>query len=697
MLSIAATDLEERRYAEARTNLLAARPRVPKLADLVAYWLAQASAGQEDYSRAITELEPVWAFTPPSPWLGRAALLAARAHKELMDPAEAVTVLRRYREQLPQPAGDLEMAKCLEAAGEAEAGQVYQRIYSDYPLSAEAREAETAIDRLRPAVQPAGVIARADRLIRAGDGIRARRELERAMPALNGPHREVANVKIGAALYAARDNAGALRHLSSLEVTGEADAERIYQIFAAARRLDRDAEMNEALDQLARRHPSSPWRLEALLSAGNRFLLENRPDDYDPIYRACYESFPAAQQGAYCHWKTVWSAWMRRASNAEAVLREHLERFPASEKANTALYFLGRLAEQGRDHAGARAWFNEVIRRYPNSYYTMQARERLKETGIRTAVPAPEVTAFLAAIRFPERNQPAAEAESPVTTVRLERARMLTGAALDEWAEQELRYGSRNGGDATVMAMELAEVAQRRGAPDRGIRYIKGLVPTYLFTPFNKADERFWQLAFPLPYRQHLNRYAEQRSLDPFLMAGLIRQESEFNPRAVSRANAIGLTQIRPSTGRELGRKDGIRRFSTSMLYQPDVNLRLGTFYFRTLVNSLGGSLEAALAAYNAGKSRADQWLGWGPFREPAEFIETVPFTETREYIQSVLRNADLYRRLYAGRSASVSSVDIPVAEKKSPNAPARAKVRKSSGKAKRPSSLSKRSNRAFR
>jgi soluble lytic murein transglycosylase len=157
------------------------------------------------------------------------------------------------------------------------------------------------------------------------------------------------------------------------------------------------------------------------------------------------------------------------------------------------------------------------------------------------------------------------------------------------------------------------------------------------------------------------------------------------------------LTQIRPSTGRELGRKDGIRRFSTSMLYQPDVNLRLGTFYFRTLVNSLGGSLEAALAAYNAGKSRADQWLGWGPFREPAEFIETVPFTETREYIQSVLRNADFYRRLYAGRRASVSSVDIPVAEKKSSNAPARAKVRKSSGKAKRPSSVSKRSNRAFR
>ena len=697
LLALGETDLEEGRFAQARENLKAAQPRVTKLADLIAFWLARTAEGEQDYARAIAELEPVWNASPPSPWVGRAALLAARAHLELDAPRSAVDVLRRHASQLPQPAGDLQLARSLEAAGDSEAATVYQRVYYDYPLSAEARDAEPALDRLSPPVQPKGLLTRAEKLIRAGETTRVRRELDRAIPRLSGADRDVANVRIGAALYGAKDNAGALRHLRSLEVDGEADAERLYYIYVAARRLERESDMSDALDQLAKRHRSSRWRLETLLAAGNRHLLENRAEQYEPIYRACYESFPSEQQAAYCHWKTVWAAWMRRGSGADALLREHLERYPASEKANSALYFLGRLAQERGDVAEARGWFEEITRRYPNSYYAMLAREKLTDARIRTASPTPDVATFLATVRFPTREHAVAGEAGQLTSVRIERARLLTQAALDEWAEQELRYGAKNGGDAALMAMELAEVAQRRGAPDRGIRYIKGIVPTYLFTPFDKAGDRFWQLAFPLPYRQPLERYAEQRSLDPFLVAGLIRQESEFNPRAVSRANAIGLTQIRPGTGREISRKDGLRGFTVKTLYQPEVNLRLGTYYLRTLLNSLSGNWEATLAAYNAGKSRADLWLNWGPFREPAEFVETVPLTETRDYIQSVLRNADFYRRLYAGRTASISSVETPKPEKKASNGSARKNVRKSSGKSKRSAAISKRPYRAFR
>ena len=152
-----------------------------------------------------------------------------------------------------------------------------------------------------------------------------------------------------------------------------------------------------------------------------------------------------------------------------------------------------------------------------------------------------------------------------------------------------------------------------------------------------------------MPYRTDLERYSKQNGLDPFLLAALIRQESEFNPKAVSRSNARGLTQILPTTGRELSRRLKVRPYNTARLFQPVVNLQLGTFYLKSIVDSLGGRLEAALAAYNAGPSRAHAWLSWGEFREPAEFIETVPFTETRNYIQTVLRNADTYRRIYAG------------------------------------------------
>jgi soluble lytic murein transglycosylase len=200
--------------------------------------------------------------------------------------------------------------------------------------------------------------------------------------------------------------------------------------------------------------------------------------------------------------------------------------------------------------------------------------------------------------------------------------------------------------------MELARAAVRKKEYGKSIRYIKGLVPGYLWMPFDSAPEEFWRLAYPLHYKDQLLRYARSRDLDLFFLAALIRQESEFDPRAVSRAKAIGLTQVLPSTGRELSRKLGYQRFSPAMLYRPEVNLNLGTYYLRQLVDTLEGHVEAALASYNAGLSRARLWLSWAQYREPAEYIETIPITETRNYVAIVLRNAEIYRRLYAGEAA---------------------------------------------
>ena len=112
------------------------------------------------------------------------------------------------------------------------------------------------------------------------------------------------------------------------------------------------------------------------------------------------------------------------------------------------------------------------------------------------------------------------------------------------------------------------------------------------------------------------------------------------------------MTQIVPSSRRQLARKAGIRGFSTSLLYQPSTNL-LGTTYLRSLLDQWGGKWEQMLASYNAGKSRVLEWITWGNFQEPAEFVETIPFTETREYVQSVLRNAAAYRRIYGANLAA--------------------------------------------
>jgi len=167
------------------------------------------------------------------------------------------------------------------------------------------------------------------------------------------------------------------------------------------------------------------------------------------------------------------------------------------------------------------------------------------------------------------------------------------------------------------------------------------------------ATEEMWRLAFPIPYRPQLETYVKAHQLDLFLLAGLIRQESEFDPRAVSRAGARGLMQVMPSTGKQISQKLRLGGFRTGLLESPAYNIRLGTYYFRYLLDQHEGSVEAALASYNGGKTRVEEWLGWGPFQEPAEFVETIPLTETRTYVQAVLRNAWMYRRIYSKSEAA--------------------------------------------
>ena len=140
---------------------------------------------------------------------------------------------------------------------------------------------------------------------------------------------------------------------------------------------------------------------------------------------------------------------------------------------------------------------------------------------------------------------------------------------------------------------------------------------------------------------------AIENRLDPFLVASLIRQESEFNPGSVSRANAIGLMQLLPGTGKLVARQASLKHYNASQLYTPTVNVELGTLYFRGMVDKFGGSIEYALAAYNAGSDRVEEWMGQGPYRDTAEFVESIPFTETREYVQAIVRNAGVYRQLY--------------------------------------------------
>jgi len=191
------------------------------------------------------------------------------------------------------------------------------------------------------------------------------------------------------------------------------------------------------------------------------------------------------------------------------------------------------------------------------------------------------------------------------------------------------------------------------------MRALKRALPYAATASIKSSPLPYWRILFPEPYWSAIKEEAAKNNLDPYLVASLIRQESEFNPSAISPANAYGLMQLLPSVGRALAHQEGITGFQTYQLLDPATNIRLGTRYLRQTLNKFGGVTEYALAAYNAGDERVVDWQAAGPYQGIDEFVESIPFTETREYVESILRNIEMYRAIDAsvaqGRPAAAA------------------------------------------
>ena len=646
-LALGVAEYEAKDYSDAEAALRKAQPKFPAIADYTAYYLAASRVESKDLAGIPEQLRPVYAGEIASPFAGRSWILQARAIKD--DSAlAAVRMLHDHYTELPQPDGDVTMADCYVAAGDqAHAVEIYQRIVAQYLTGDAAARSGAALAGLQqsmgtayPAPSPQLLLHHADRLMETRSFRQARTEYRTLAGELSGLERDQARVRIGEADFQDSGTSTAYPYLRQLDLpASEADAERLAYLVECARRLTDDDEIKATLDKLARQYPRSPWRLKALLSAASRFLLINWPDEFVPLYRSVYQDFPAAPEAALAHWKVTFQAYIHDDPDAKSLLMEQVRNYPAYAAAGGALYFLGRWYERSGDPGAANACYRKITGTYENHYYSMLARQRITPA----VAPKAAVGEFLDSLALTPPS-PVPPESSHATALRIERSRVLRSAGLADIADSELRFGSRTGGQSPLLGMEMAASAD---TPHLAMHLMKGMAPEYLGLSIGGAPRKFWELLFPLPYRADLERTAHESGIEPYILAGLIRQESEFDPQALSHANAYGLTQVRPATGKQYAPKVGITRFTNRMLFQPATNLKLGAAIFRGMLDENSGKVEQTLAAYNAGLARCTEWLTWNQYREPAEFVESIPFTETRDYVQAVLRNADVYRRLY--------------------------------------------------
>jgi soluble lytic murein transglycosylase len=650
-LGLAVASWEQRDFPAAISSLQKLKGKFPQIADYVAFYLAASRVENNDTAGVPNELAPVRSTEVPSPLAPRSWLIEARALKGSQAGA-AVQLLKDHYSALPQPDGDVVLGDCYQAAGDlVSAAQAYQRAYYQYPATDAGARAVAALLTLKDTMGDAYPQPPAVLLLRRGDRFLEMRDYQHARPAYQelldrpaSPERDQARTRIGTVDYLAGKTDAALSYLQGLDLPkSEADAERLYYVEECQRHKGNDEEMHAALKKLDEKYVNSPWRLKALISAANRYLVINRPDDYIPLYREASKTFAAESVAGTAHWKVTFNAWLQRKSDAESLLREHLTRYPNHATTGAALYFLGRDAEERHEPGEARAYYERLSKIFENHYYAMRARERLAVSEVQNAAPAQKALEFLSKLALPVTKPISGDPTRP-TSLRIERSRVLRSAGLGDLADAELRFGARTDGQPALLGIEMASAAD---TANRAMHLMKGMAPEYLSLPLESAPRQYWELLFPMPYKSELMASAAAQGVDPYLLAGLIRQESEFDPNALSPAKAYGLTQVRPVTGKQFAPRAGVGRFTTRMLYQPAANLRIGAAILRWTIDQNGGRLEQTLASYNAGPARLVDWLSWNNYREPAEFVESIPFTETRDYVQAVLRNADIYRRLY--------------------------------------------------
>lgn len=157
----------------------------------------------------------------------------------------------------------------------------------------------------------------------------------------------------------------------------------------------------------------------------------------------------------------------------------------------------------------------------------------------------------------------------------------------------------------------------------------------------------FWRFFYPWPFKDEIINVAVDSEVDPCLLVAMVNVESGFDPQARSEAGALGLMQLMPSTAKWVAQQTGFIDFHPDLLYQPEINLMIGGWYLKHLLQDFDGNLAAGLAAYNAGRGNVESWLETGLWQGTTSDLKSIPYPETRAYIRAVLRNYEVYKYLY--------------------------------------------------
>jgi soluble lytic murein transglycosylase len=444
-----------------------------------------------------------------------------------------------------------------------------------------------------------------------------------------GQRREVES-RVVRSLFAAREYAAvdaAARELA--RGTDDAAAEALLLTGRARYRRGERARGQATLREVADRFPGSAAGAEAL------FLVADLAHDAGDLetaratYRRAARGFRGHDRAGLSQMRLAGMAFVEGdPAAASSLWEEYRTAHPDGDRWLEATYWAGRAHAAAGSHERAAERFAEVRTRDPLSYYSLLAARRLGlEFGLDGLAPSPD-------------DDPSAveRVEGWMETVDL-----LRDAGLAAEAEAEVGRVVAAAGESPILVYPLAEALNARGYTLQGLRLGQGLQRAGA-----PPSRRLLGILYAFPYRAMITAEAEERGIDPYLAAGLIRQESTFRAHVTSPVGARGLMQVMPETGRPLARAAGIGEYDPDILYHPEINVHLGMRYLAEQMRNYGGSLPSVFSAYNAGPLRVRQWSRFPEYGDDELFTERIPFRETRDYVKILTRNHAIYRALHA-------------------------------------------------
>lgn len=642
-------NLQQKKFGQSQAAFGQAADKLPVLADHAHYYRAVASFLAGAYPEAIQGFEEVLTKFPGSTLRGLALFWQAESLWGLRSP-DAPAAFHRYLEEYRQGTHAaqawFDMGESLNQLGRwADAAQAYRRVrwgFEGSPFWKSAWDRLTALGahhRLPPDATPPEVFfQRAMANLGSGDVAAARAELVRVLSMPGGWRiADETLYQLGVLSY----GRGRLDEATSYfwrdaALYGAHGDDSLFYLVRIALQRKREGDALSIARRLIHDYPNSSLAPRSLYA-----IAEVREDKgaLGPalgLYREAGERFPGTRWGQRALWSVGWVQYRARQWKAARTAWLKIAQGDPGDVAPALYYWAARAAEpMGRPDL-ATDGYRRVSAQYPDSYYGQRAAARLQMPARALVTALPDLPVgelpwfdryreldLLAQIEDATSELAAAAQRSPT------KYRPAMGAILSQRYAQQGEVGR-----AIAMAEQVRDLA---GGSGRGL-------PLML-----------WEALYPQAFWETITKAAARTGVDPYLVAGVIREESRFDPRAISPASAYGLMQLLPGTAKGAARLAGVPAPTLQGLFDPQTNILLGSVVLQELVVRYN-RVDLALAAYNAGMGSVSQWQAQRGGLDPEVFVEEIPYSETRNYVKTVMQSAAMYKWLYRDGHPSARS-----------------------------------------